>query len=284
MRFDGTRSDPAAIRRCEGLRTRAFSLLELLVTLAIIASLTSILLPAMGSARRQAKAAVCGTRLRELGRAVQMYGHDYDDRLMPMAYWSFEIIETGPVIYWWGTNESAGVNHQRGFIWPYLQSPLGETSVFECPEQPWDSYKPQGAAKSITSTYGYNGYYLSPEHTPGWGWSIGHMPWLTSSNVKDPSRVFALADTLIDLGAPLPFNNALLDPPHLFTDGSWQTNPNPTTAFRHRRRTQAVHVDGHVDAYAAQPQWLTSRRFLIGAVGGDNAPHYVPNWRRWTQP
>ncbi|MEE8384723.1 MAG: hypothetical protein V3S01_02250 [Dehalococcoidia bacterium] len=93
-----------------------------------------------------------------------------------------------------------------------------------------------------------------------------------------------MADTLIDLGAALPFNNALLDPPRIFSAGTWQDNPNPTTAFRHRGRTQAVHVDGHVEGYAVKPQWLTSKRFLIGAVKGDNAPHYVPNWQQWTQP
>ena len=265
-------------------RSRAFSLLEVLIVISLITLLISVLAPALVTARRQAKAVACGTRLRELGRALQMYGCDYGGRLMPLAYWSFEIIGTGPVIYWWGTNDGEGVDHERGFVWPYLQSPLAAYSVFECPQQPWGSYRPQGAAKSVTSTYGYNGYYLSPEHTPGWAFGIGHMPWLTLSKVKDTARVFAFADTLIDLGEPLPRNTALLDPPKLFSNGTWHDNPNPTTAFRHQGRTLAVHVDGHVAGYKAQSPWLTSRRFLIGAVGPDNAPHYVPGWRDWTLP
>ena len=88
----------------------------------------------------------------------------------------------------------------------------------------------------------------------------------------------------IDLGADLPHNNALIDPPRLFFNGSWNDNPNPTTAFRHQGNVQAAHVDGHVDRYVEESQWLTSRRFHIGSVGGDNEPHYIPGWRDWPSP
>lgn len=260
---------------------RAFSLLELLVAIAVMALLIAIMIPALGDARRQAKTLACGVRLRELGNCLQMYANDYDARCLPLAYWSTEIIGDGPTVFWWGTNDAAGVNHERGFVWPYLQSPPGVSSVFECPEQPWGSYRPQGAAGSVTSTYGYNGYYLSPPHTPGWGAFLQHLPWLDLSEVQDAAQVFAFADTLIDLGAPLPHNTALLDPARVFTT-EWQDNSNPTTAFRHRGLAQAVHVDGHVAAYPSQPDWLSSHRFTIGSVGGlELAPHYVPTWRRW---
>jgi hypothetical protein len=109
------------------------------------------------------------------------------------------------------------------------------------------------------------------------------MPWLDFGRVKDAARVFAFADAALDLGAELPRNSALLDPPMLYSGGGvWSSNGNPTTSFRHRRRTQAVHVDGHVDRYGAEPAWLTSARFEIGSVSTDNGPHYVPNWREWT--
>lgn len=52
---------------------RAFTLIELLVVVAILALLMSILLPALGEARQQAKAAVCESNLRSLGIAVYMY-------------------------------------------------------------------------------------------------------------------------------------------------------------------------------------------------------------------
>ncbi len=243
--------------------------------------LLAVLLPALGTARREGMAAECGASLRELGRALQMYASDHDDRAMPLSYWSIDLIGTGPVVYWWGADTPGGVEHRVGFLWPYLQNDLSGDTVFACPEQPWGSYRPQGAAKAVTSTYGYNGYYLSPPHTPGWAFGIGHMPWLGLSKTKDPARVFAFADTLIDLGGSRPFNSALLDPPQLFSAGSWSDNDSPTTAFRHRGSVQAAHVDGHVARYTPGADDLTSKRFAIGSVGRSNAPHYVPDWRAW---
>jgi prepilin-type N-terminal cleavage/methylation domain-containing protein/prepilin-type processing-associated H-X9-DG protein len=260
---------------------RAYSLVELLVVVAIVAILVSLLLPALGQVRGQARGVVCAARLAQLGHAFHMYATDYNGRAMPLAYSSKAVIGDGPPIYWWGTNDAHGVDHTKGFVWPYLQSELKRGGVYECPSQPWGTYDPQSAAEDITSTYGYNGYYLSPPHTPGWSLWIGSRPWRTIESVPEPQSLFVFADTLIDLGHDLPCNNALLDPPEVFAGGSWKHNASPTTAFRHIGQANVVLADGHVAVFSPGAGGLVSKEFGIGSVGPQNDPHYVPDWREW---
>ena len=60
---------------------RAFTLMEVLVTIAVIAVLAAILLPAFAQARESARQSVCVQHMRQVGQAFWMYLQDYDERL-----------------------------------------------------------------------------------------------------------------------------------------------------------------------------------------------------------
>jgi prepilin-type N-terminal cleavage/methylation domain-containing protein/prepilin-type processing-associated H-X9-DG protein len=72
------------LTRCRPTRDLAFTLIELLVVVAIIALLISILLPALGNARRQAARTKCLSNLRQQVVASQMYASEFSDNL-PLA-------------------------------------------------------------------------------------------------------------------------------------------------------------------------------------------------------
>ncbi|MCK4623837.1 MAG: type II secretion system protein, partial [Phycisphaerae bacterium] len=62
---------------------KAFTLVELLVVVAIIALLVSILLPSLGLAKEAARRVTCSTNLRNLGLAANLYASENDDWLPP---------------------------------------------------------------------------------------------------------------------------------------------------------------------------------------------------------
>jgi len=67
-----------------------FTLVELLVVISIIALLVSILMPALGSARKQATQLVCATNLRSLGQGIMIYGEENDGHLPMNIYQDIE--------------------------------------------------------------------------------------------------------------------------------------------------------------------------------------------------
>ncbi len=69
----------------------AFTLVELLVVVAIIAILVALLLPGLSRAKSQANSARCQSNLRQLNLALLSYAHDFRDYDPPrqgVPYWT----------------------------------------------------------------------------------------------------------------------------------------------------------------------------------------------------
>lgn len=65
---------------------RAFSLVELLVVVAIIGTLVALLLPAVQAARASARRTHCASNMRQVGIAVHQFANAHDGRFPLMAY------------------------------------------------------------------------------------------------------------------------------------------------------------------------------------------------------
>ncbi len=98
---------------CKG--RRGFTLLELMVAMAIIAILAGILFPAFAKARRKAWEATCTANLRQLQMAMRQYCGDHDGRFPPQVW----------------TSEATPMRWLNG-LYPYGKS----KTIYACPYNP----------------------------------------------------------------------------------------------------------------------------------------------------
>jgi prepilin-type N-terminal cleavage/methylation domain-containing protein/prepilin-type processing-associated H-X9-DG protein len=66
-------------------RKAGFTLVELLIVIAVIAIIAGILFPVFAQARENARGAMCLNHLKQIGAGLLMYSQDYDEVILPWA-------------------------------------------------------------------------------------------------------------------------------------------------------------------------------------------------------
>ena len=261
-----------------------FTLVELLVVVALIAMLVSILLPSLNAARQRAKQVTCASRLRQWGIALQFYANENNDYwphcdaldrqdpdpqdpdLIPsdaspedVADWHGWVDKLPPLL------KRTGWRYYEKYHFP------DETTFYQCPMGGLVSgakydYKPR--------KFGYFSYAMNsclvldlncwpPPDKIDWP-----MPsFLKVTKIFGPAKVFVLYDQLLDsargYGGDITYDSAgkhCGGYPIAFAARHWHS--------RQELGGNILHADGHVDWYAT----VWKHEWGDWDIGGQQAP------------
>lgn len=236
---------------------RGFTLIEVLVVVAIIALLIAILLPSLSRARELGKKAVCGAHLHGLMSAVHMYVQDAKG-------WTHKSPNNGL----WDNEHRKGVEPFRQYkpndseaYWGVAYFKYSKNKeVFSCPAQARvDDWPENGWGQAYQKyfkycSYGLNGF-ISNVQNQHKGFQQG---MLIDTDFKRPGLIIAFQDH-IEQRMETPRDGAtdmfcfsrngqnLLQwrPDGGHDQGRWFPN-SVQECFRHLKRSNTVWLDGHV--------------------------------------
>lgn len=219
---------------------KKFTLIELLLVIAIIAILASMLLPALNNARKNVKTIQCISQLRQTMQGCLLYETDFDGRIL--AY-----------------------EKTTGLSWVKLMSRQKylNRKVAICPNT--KKYK-GGNLDDETYSYCYGmgnyryallrephfggGYYYDTVN--GWGFN--------SKRVKQPSKLAVLADTVYYSGSTKAGIGC-----YQFELMGFTESGEVGVYLAHRNKANIAFLDGHIEtlSFAALYPWPTRIIFVI---------------------
>lgn len=208
-----------------------FTLVEMLVVVAVISILAALLMPALGKARGMAKRIACANQMKQCSTAHLLYSDDYN----------------GYVFGWKQDYSLDTISWQRLFI-PLNYLP--HHGIMVCPETR-HLFAAQGKNPDSPSYLGYgffnpllNPDYMTSARQSLWGdfysKSCATAPYtiiFDTKTMRAPSSTFLLMDAVgYGVGNNLP---------------NWCFGPKSSTymaSFWHHGNTVAAYMDGHVEA------------------------------------
>ncbi len=235
----------------------AFTLVELLVVIGIIAVLISILLPALSRARAAALQTACLANHRQIMQAMLQYTNDnrgYFPTNTTMA--PNPNNPSTQVLFEWFTYPLLGqyvgskpVN-SAGLDLPYYTS----TRVYFCPAMPF-YYASIGTYFGSDFGIGYNLRIDSRISRP----NLSGRPNLKASLCQPSSQVFILVDSMQSVTANGNVNAAANQWIRFYVGEPQYALPasDPTrgaTAYRHNKQTNVSFADGHAESFGSSQE------------------------------
>ncbi|MFT3785890.1 MAG: prepilin-type N-terminal cleavage/methylation domain-containing protein [Tepidisphaeraceae bacterium] len=247
-----------AKERSRRVNASAFTLVELLVVIGIIALLVSILVPALGRSRVEAQRVVCMARLRQVGNGFLMYANAHK-QVMAYATVYADRLGVGRRYYWCGNSKwirttESDYKLDATLLTPYLGK-NADIHVSDCPAM--IAAGAQNESPDVPSGYNpaYGGaYWLSVADNSG-------NSFVKLVRIQKPTETVLLADTgaLTELG---------------LTRWNWMMEPryNNTASYtiprfhgRHGGRGNVLWFDGHVTSET--PVYPNTNGLMGGGVG-----------------
>ena len=197
-------------------KRKGFTLIELLVVIAIIALLMAILMPALARVKRQARAVVCRSNMRNLGLAAMLYVEDYNGK-----FWSGWDLA-------WGPYPPRQARHWTDQLLFYYK----DRKVVFCPEATKIETRSHPFWGGTFGAWGYNhiptstAFYGSLGNN-GWCWDppFGATLWgmdpaafWKTPHVKGTSNIPLFGDCALRMTMPQHRNTLVADTPPAYED------------------------------------------------------------------
>ena len=167
-----------------GGERKAFTLVELLVSISVVSFVAAILLPVLSAARRRARFVVCGNNQRQIVQAVNVFAADND------GFYPESVATLGTIDHFWNWQEpmmligyTARSPRMHRSVSAYLRAYISSANVFHCPGAParykylrqaweagdeWDNPETPVRTDPLSGTYclywGYTGRLERRDH------------------------------------------------------------------------------------------------------------------------
>jgi prepilin-type N-terminal cleavage/methylation domain-containing protein/prepilin-type processing-associated H-X9-DG protein len=256
-------------------RGPGFTLVEMLVVIAIIGLLLALLLPALSQARESARQATCLSNLRQLYLANLNYSTE-QGYYAPAApdIWGNNLIR------WYGTRPSADAPFDSTS--GPLSWCLGDSkAVRACPSMDKWGFLTTGDAAFEAGCGGYGYNYLgvgSRSYVLGYT-EAASQTGMRPEEITRPSTTVMFCDAAFaqyNAGQSVLIEYSFAEPDEFLSASRvMYGQPVPSIHFRHRNRANVVWCDGHATAETmTKSDNSTDQKFLVGWFGNEGSNYY----------